>query len=238
MSCALHELVEDLPTNGAGVASGEKLCADLANGLHAMAQPLTILRAAMGALVLREQIAPANRRYFEMSVEQMERLCELMTGVRNLLDFHQSEAECVAVELWDLIDPLLDEQRAALQKLDMQIAAVAPNRPLLVFADPARTEDALRAALLVAASVSAPGDTVEVEIFAQDGFAGMVLRNRNSTKRPDSSDRLRLSVVGAAMQTQQGCFALNEAPLCISLSLPLQVPDGFGAALALHDRGR
>jgi signal transduction histidine kinase len=232
MSCVLPELVEDFPTNAARVTAEGKLCTDLANGLHAMAQPLTVLRAAIGALVLREQIAPANRRYFEMSEQQMERLCELMAGVQNLLEFHRNDAECAPLELWDLIGPVLDEQKVALQK-HVQIAVAAPDRPCRVFADPGRTEQALRAALAAAASVSAPGETIEVEVFADDSFAGLAVRSRNGARRPDSSARLRLSIVEAGMQSQHGLFALCEEPFCLSLGFPLQIPDRLRTELAL-----
>ena len=234
MSCVLPELVEDLPANGAHVASEGKLCADLANGLHAMAQPLTVLRAAIGALVLRERIAPANRRYFEMSEQQIERLCEIMAGIQNLLEFHRTDAECAALDLWNLIEPVLDDQRLALQK-HVQITVATPDRPCRVFADPGKTEHTLRAALVAAASVSAPGDTIEVESFANDTFAGLVIRSRNSTRRPDSSDRLHLAIAEAGMQSQQGFFALCEEPLRISLGFPLQAPDDLRAGPALHN---
>jgi len=234
MSCALPELVRDSPTSVARVDLEGKLRADLANGLHAMAQPLTVLRGAIEALVLLQQIAPDNRRYFEMSIQQTERLCDLMNGVQNLLEFHQTEAECVPLELWDLIAPLLDEQRSALQKLDVQIAAAVPDRPWHVFADATRTEQTLRAALLIAASGSKPGGTIEVAVRASEGFASLIIQNRNDMKSPDCSDRLRLSIIDAGMHSQQGFFSLNEEPLRLSLGFPLQPSDDLRGRLASH----
>jgi hypothetical protein len=42
---------------------------EIAEGLHAMAQPLTIVRGALGALTLWKGIAPQQERYVRMSAE-------------------------------------------------------------------------------------------------------------------------------------------------------------------------
>jgi nitrogen-specific signal transduction histidine kinase len=66
--------------------------AGLAQGLHAMAQPLTILRGAAGALQLSPSVSVSDRRYVEMCAVQAERLCEMIVGLRDRLDAAQSEA--------------------------------------------------------------------------------------------------------------------------------------------------
>lgn len=204
-----------------------------------MAQPLTVLRAAMGALILREQIEPANRRYYEMSSQQVERLCDLMSGVQTLLDCYQSEPACDVLDLWELVSPILDQQKgeekAAQQNLGLQIEASVPDHPWLVVADPSRTEQAVRAALLAASSLSAPQGTIEVEIRAHDRSACLAVRCRESKRHPDSSDRLRLSIVDAAMRSQGGIFATSEAPFCVSLSFPLKSQDDLCDVRGAHD---
>ncbi len=64
----------------------------MADSLHAMAQPLTILRGALGAMQLSGKVAPENERYLEMSSMQIERLCEMLSNLRNLVDAAQLEA--------------------------------------------------------------------------------------------------------------------------------------------------
>lgn len=66
--------------------------AKLAEGLHAMAQPLTILRGATGTLKLSSAVSGPDRRYVEMCSTQAERLCVLLATLRDLLDTAQSEA--------------------------------------------------------------------------------------------------------------------------------------------------
>jgi signal transduction histidine kinase len=80
---------------------------ELEEGLHALAQPLTILRGALGALTMRDAVPPqAASRYLEMSNTQVERLCNLLAGLHNLLDGVRPEAACTKIKL-----PLLDEER-------------------------------------------------------------------------------------------------------------------------------
>ena len=68
-----------------------RLCGDIADGLHALAQPLTILRGALGALALRERIAPQNCRYIDMSMLQIERMCDLISLIQKRVDEERSE---------------------------------------------------------------------------------------------------------------------------------------------------
>lgn len=234
MSCALPEPGDNIPAHLADTPEAN-LCADLANGLHAMAQPLTVLRAAMGALILREQIEPANRRYYEMSAQQVERLCDLMSGVQSLLDLHQSAPACDILDLWSLVGPIVDEQRIALQKLNLQIEASTPDRLWQIVADPSKTEQAVRAALLAAAALSVPNGTIEVEILTHNRSARLAVRCRESKRSPDSSDRLRLSIADVGMRSQGGLFTISEAPFCISLSFPLKSQDDLHPERAAHD---
>ncbi len=65
---------------------------ELAEGLHAMAQPLTVLRGAAGALRLSSTVTVQDRRYVEMCDAQAERLCTMLASLRDLLDAAQAHA--------------------------------------------------------------------------------------------------------------------------------------------------
>ena len=95
---------------GASVVDADSyawVCRELDEGLHAMAQPLTILRGALGALTMRGGLSPqAASRYLEMSNTQVERLCNLLSGLHNLLDGVRTEPACAEIEL-----PHLREER-------------------------------------------------------------------------------------------------------------------------------
>ena len=81
---------------------------DLDLALHSMAQPLTVLRGALGALLLRGASAPEAGRYLEMSQAQVERLCDLITYTRSLLDAIHFEAASTTDLITKTIQPNRD----------------------------------------------------------------------------------------------------------------------------------
>jgi signal transduction histidine kinase len=79
----------------------------LDDGLHALAQPLTILRGIFGALTMGDAVSPQTAsRYLDISNTEVERMCDMLSGLRNLLASVQSEPACMEIEL-----PPLDEER-------------------------------------------------------------------------------------------------------------------------------
>jgi signal transduction histidine kinase len=107
MSCAMPS--NDVLESGASVGDAESyawVCRELGDGLHALAQPLTILRGALGALTMRDAVRPeAASRYLEMSNTQVERLCDLLSDLQNLLGGIRSEPARTKIE-----PAVLDEQ--------------------------------------------------------------------------------------------------------------------------------
>jgi len=78
---------------GLEVSPQMRLCQDLDRALHAMAQPLTVLRGALGALTLASPSVSDGQRYLQVSNRQVERLCSLMSSMRFLLDSVQADPE-------------------------------------------------------------------------------------------------------------------------------------------------
>ncbi len=206
---------------------------ELENGLHAMAQPLTILRGALGALAMREQVAPSNVHYLEMSSKQVDRLCDLLSTLQGLMDVSQSRATVTDVDLWELVDCVLAAEENVAQELGVRIAVVRPQGPLSVSVDPSRTEDAVSAALKAVLSVSQRDDVIRIEILPRDGFVGLTLENNRSYgKSLSSSDRLGLALVEASVRSQDGLYELSENPVHVALSLRATVSQDAGADVA------
>ena len=73
--------------------SGNQYYARLAVELHALAQPLTILRSSVVGAGL-EGIAPEKRRrYLEISQAQAERACKIFESLQEIVIAAQAEAE-------------------------------------------------------------------------------------------------------------------------------------------------
>jgi hypothetical protein len=233
MSCALPE---NTPHAFRAICGSQAaLHADLANGLHAMAQPLTIVRGALGAMTLCESLVPEHGRYLEMSAQQVERLCDLMSCLQGLLEAAQFDADCAVLGIWDLIDPVLEDLEPLFDRCGVRISTAKGDHHLRAIGDSGRAETALRTALQTIASLSSRGDLIEFDVLPRDGFVEMIVQNRNlDGDTLGSADRLRLSLVKANIHSQQGIYECLESPFRISLKLPLQDAMELCTEVMLH----
>ncbi|MGA2569256.1 MAG: hypothetical protein ABSF23_01940 [Terracidiphilus sp.] len=222
-----RELPAETDSAQADAGGQARLCEDLGNGLHAMAQPLAVLRGALGALAMRGRVAADSGRYLEMSIQQVERLCSTMNRLSGLLDAHQSGAARTKVNLCELIGSLLESDGFIPRESGVRIAAARPGRHVHVAGDPVRTEQAIRAALTAAMALASHGDVLHVGVAPGDGFAHLTVENRNSRGRTlNSSDRLQLSLAEANIRSQQGLYECVEDPFRVSIKLPLHDEQG------------
>ncbi|MGD0482095.1 MAG: hypothetical protein ABSA42_18130 [Terracidiphilus sp.] len=224
MSCAMPN--NNALESGASVGDAESyawLCRELDEGLHALAQPLTILRGALGALTMRGAVPPqAASRYLEMSNTQVDRLCNLLSGLQSLLDGVRSEPVCTEVDLWDLTVSVLENRQAELSNSLPRISLAKPDCELRVMADPARIEEALHAALNAVEAQSQSRDDICMDISRRDGFANLsLLCTRSKGEKLTAMNWLHLSAAEANVKKQHGVYACSKSPFQISIKLPL-----------------
>jgi hypothetical protein len=211
--------------SAAGLAGGDsgKFFGDLANGLHAMAQPLTILRASMEVLALPPSAGVDQRRYLEISTSQLERACHLFTCVQDLVAVKIVEAQKKQFDLWELITPLIEGQKGILQASGVAIAVARQEACCAILGDPGRTEQAVAAALQMAAELASRGGVIEVSAAQGGGFAELTLRNTSRHGRSlDSSARLSVALAEANVLSQGGKYEFAEDPLRVSMALPVE----------------
>jgi len=200
-----------------------RLCANISQGLHALAQPLTILRSAVAASTAPGVTPVDQRRYLELSTQHVERTCGLFECLQDLVIANQIEADRESFDLTELIAPVVEDQRAKLEASGVELRVVAPIGLPLVQGDAARTLQAISAALKITASVSSPGDLVQLLVTTRNGFVELIIQNRRiHGRRLNSSERLRLALAEANIRSQQGEYECDEDPLRVFIALPLQ----------------
>jgi light-regulated signal transduction histidine kinase (bacteriophytochrome) len=111
-----------------------RLCSYMSQGLHALAQPLTIVRSAMAALTTPGVTAVERRRYLELSTQNVERTCSLFECLQDLVIASQIEANCEPMELSQLLADVADDQKTALQASSVELRIAITDTP----AEPAR----------------------------------------------------------------------------------------------------
>jgi hypothetical protein len=199
-----------------------RLCEEFDSALHAMAQPLTVLRGALGALKLRGSLAVDADRYVDLSNIQVDRICVLMSGMRTLLDDFQFDAVCAPTNLGELIAAIVEKEDFSLQRSGLRISVAKADHELRVIADPVRTEHAMRAVLSAVAAASSQDGEIHLTLDPRDGFADVTVHAPLADeKKLTSADRLGLSIAEASIRSQHGFFECFAEPLRISLKLPL-----------------
>jgi signal transduction histidine kinase len=200
-----------------------RFCATMSQGLHALAQPLTIVRSAVAALSAPGVSAQDQRRYMELSAQHVERTCGLFECLQELVIASQIDADCEPLEFSEAIANAIEDRDAALQASGIKLRIVMPDILPQVHGDATRTQQALSAALNIAATISSPGDVVELLATHRNGFVELNLQNdRIHGRAMNSLQRLTLALAEVNIRSQQGKYECAEDPLRVFIALPLQ----------------
>lgn len=221
MSCAPNE---ESSSTGNSKLRTERLIAEMSSGLHAMAQPLTILRGALWTLSLKRELPAEFARYLDLSNQELDRLCDLMTGLQRLVEAHQSAPEHTKFDVCELAATVADDLLAGTGKSG-QIVLKKPEEPVYAIGDPARTEHALRIAIKISLAISSADDTIEVMILPRDGHVALVVRNiSGGGKQLGSCERFFLSLTQISIVSQNGAYECVLHPFSVTLTLPAHQP--------------
>jgi signal transduction histidine kinase len=202
----------------------EILYANLSDALHALAQPLTILRASLWASTSPGISATEHQRYLNSSAKQVDRACDLFRCLQEFVHVSKDPAACAPVELSNLLFPIIEDQKVLLHDLGAELKVVVPEGIPAVSIDKVRTEQALFAILQIANSLTAAGDVLEVSVFLRDERVEIVIQNQNAcATRLTALDRLSLALAEAKLHSQQGEYEYSEGSFGVRLTLPIQI---------------
>jgi hypothetical protein len=195
----------------------------LSDVMEEMAQPLTIVRSAVAGAAAAGVTEAAQRRYLELSCQQVERACGLFECLQGMVIAHQIGADQATFELCELLASVIEDERAVLLALSVELKVLVPCGPLFVFGDMARTVQAVFASLKATGAVSGAGDVVEVSVAGQQNRVELTIQNRRIHGRSlKSSERLGLTLAEANIRSQRGGFDFREDPFRVVLTLPFQ----------------
>lgn len=170
---------------------------------------------------MRRDVEVDRARYLEMSAKQVERMCDMMSSLQDLLIAKQYEAVTAEFDMGDLLHPIVEDLRLDLEPIGIEISWRRPEVKISAVGDLGRTEQAVRSVLGVAQSISCASDRIEVRV--ESTRRGMEICVQNSAPvrgRLSSSDRLGLSSAEAGVISQQGIYEYFEDPFCVRLVLP------------------
>jgi light-regulated signal transduction histidine kinase (bacteriophytochrome) len=211
--------IDDCATLGSPDCS--QFAAHMAEGLHAMAQPLTILRSSVPALAA-VGVSPAKRqRYLELSVRQVQRACKVFECLQDLVVANQTQADRASIDLSAMIATVAEDQKEELQKLGIELRVLLASDIPMALGDATRTRQALSAGLTVAVLGSASGDVIQVSATARHQRVELIIEKDRVHGIPlESHERLNLGLAQTNMLSQQGIYECIEDPFRIRLTLP------------------
>ena len=195
--------------------------AHMTEGLHAMAQPLTILRSSVPALAAADVSPAKQQRYLELSVRQVHRACTLFECLQDLMIAGQTQADCTPVDLSAMVAAVAEDHKEALLELGIELRVQLPGDLPMALGDDTRTRQAISAGLTVAALVSASGDVIHMAATPCHQRVELILQvDRVHGVRLESHERLNLRLAQTNMLSQQGDYECIEDPFRVRLAWP------------------
>jgi hypothetical protein len=197
--------------------------AHLAQGLHALAQPLTILRSIAVASAAPELAESERLRYLDISREQVERTCTLFEGLQDLVIAKRHKTNFALFDLTQLVTAVITDLKSVLEASGAKLTLDLPGKPLVLYGDAAWTRQAASAALKVGLSLSEPGDVFELLLEEHGDFAEFTIRSSKHRPTPlNSLQVLRLALAETNMRSQKGRYECMTNPFWVHLALPIR----------------
>jgi hypothetical protein len=194
---------------------------NLSRGIHAAAQPLTILRASLGKEQTDRMSLIELRELAASSAREVERVCIYFSFLQQFVISESVKPQLSPMPIEPLVAYATDGVKLLFGRDGMFLTSMVEDscRPVLV--DRARTLQALSSVLLVAHGVSHVQDTIEV-IASSSSPHGVkiVVRNANSgIEAINEEARLSMALAEANMRSQQSTLSWSLKPFGVQIEL-------------------
>lgn len=215
---------ERRPTEVSGSSAASKeFCWNLSQGLHAAAQPLSILRAGLGNPRLGEMSHEKIRKLASISAIEVERVCTLFHYLQQLVKIESIEPELIATPILPLLAHAAEGVDLLFRQSGLSLKTTEPDDGQPVLINLSRTLEVLSSVLLIAHAVSRPGDTVELIAACDSSSAAVrvVIRNLNAHIAELKADAsLGMSLAAANMRSQRGTLTWSLQPFAVEIVCP------------------
>ena len=203
-------------------STSEILCSNLSQGLHAAAQPLTILRASLSNPDIDRMSGGELRELAANSAAEVERVCKLFEYLRELVHAENTKPRVSSTPILPLLSEVVSGVTLLYAESGIVLNSIAPGTCQPVFIDRARTLQALSSVLLIACGVSQAHDTVEVVVTSPTlNTVQIVVQNLNSRIESISSGaRLDMALAETNIRSQQANFTWSLEPFSVRFELP------------------
>jgi signal transduction histidine kinase len=214
-------MISQIAVNQAAPAQ-TRFCSSLAQGIHAAAQPLTVLLASLSKAHTDPMNTDELRQLTASSAVEVQRVCTLFSSLQQMV-----MAECIKPQLTSLpVLPLLTFVTEGVELLfresGIPFHCVLPDVCPPAFINSSRTTQALSRVLLVVHALTAGGGG-PVELTASssaDAVHVVVSSHRTAVGAITPENNLSLAVAEANMRSQQAGYSMTLQPFTVRIDLP------------------
>ena len=204
-------------------SASEELCANLAQGIHAAAQPLAVLLASLSKDHTDRMNSDELRELTASSEAEVQRLCTLFSCLQQLVMIESIRPHLSPTPILPLLAYAVDGVNLMFQQDGIALSSILPDTCPPVLIDRARTMQALSRVLLVAHRLSCAQDTIELIASPSADAVQIVVRNLHlSVAVIDAEASLSMAVAEANMRSQQAGLSLSLQPFTVRIDLPLE----------------
>ena len=202
-------------------AALESLCSNLSQGIHAAAQPLTILLAGLSKAHTDRMSSEELRELTASSSEEVQRVCTLFSFLQDLVVAESIKPKLSATAILPLLGSAVEGVQLLFHQHAIILSSTVPATCPLVLINGSRTLRALSSVLLTVHALSRAQD--HVEMIASTSAHGMqiVVRNLNLSLATTSAEaRLSMAAAEANIRSQQAGFVFSQQPFHVLIDLP------------------
>ena len=208
-----------LPSSFEERTRADKFCVNIADALHAIAQPLTVLQVRLDPTVTEEMNAEELRTLMADSAGQVGRLCNLFGYMQGFIVAHNTEPDFSEQDVGVMLEHVAEGMSLFYQEAQKKLCLRLPKDRQLVVVDQKRVYQALSRILLVAFEVSLAGDVVELTGTPCSEGVRIVVRKRETYRALGKESALKLALAEANIERQGGKLTWSAEPFHVEIEL-------------------
>jgi len=197
----------------------EKFCVNVADVLHAIAQPLTVLQVRLDETVAEAMDAAELRTLIADSAQQVERLCNLFAFLQGFTVAYTVEPDLSEQDVSLMLEHVAEGMSLFYKEAKKTLRLRVPEGRHMVVVDQKRIYQALSRILLVAFEVSLANDAVELTGSPCNEGVRIVVRKMETYRALGKESALKLALAQANIERQGGKLTWTAEPFRVEIEL-------------------
>jgi hypothetical protein len=190
------------------------------SGLHAAAQPLTVLRVRLDEDRIESLALEDLRRTAMDAIAPVDRLCSLVSALQQLVTAEYLEPQRSGTDVLALVRGTVDGLDLLFAEKGIDLVSEIPSGTATIDLDGKRLEESIVTSLLLVQGISHPRDRIGVfAAMDEGGFRCVICNLQRSVEKLSSDHQLSMAIAETDVRTQGGSLTLSLSPLSIEICL-------------------